>query len=143
MIIQTSTITRVSSASTAAAGTFDLVFNSQTYAGISVNILPADLAAQLQASSDFGFVNVKRLGDCTGYSYLIEWVSNGGQKSAISVTNFGAVTPAGTTVVASVVQRGGVFYKPLPGDLTRTYNTNPQVKKALREKNMTMERYLF
>jgi hypothetical protein len=71
---------------------------------------------------------VKRLGYCTGYSYLIEWVANGGQKTAVSITNAGAVTPAGTTVTASIVQNGGVFYNPLPGDMTRTYHTVPQVE---------------
>ncbi len=66
--------------------------------------------------------------DCTGYSYSIEWVANGGQHTAISITNAGSVTPNGTTVTASVVQQGGVLYSPLPGDMTRTYNTVPQVR---------------
>ncbi len=85
------------------------------------------MANRLQASPDFGFLNVTRLRDCTGYSYLIEWVANGGQKTAISIANAGAVTPAGTVVVASIVQQGGVLYNPLPGDMTRTYHTVPQV----------------
>lgn len=70
---------------------------------------------------------MKRTGDCTGYSYTIEWVTNGGQKGMISIANAGGVTPSGTTVTVSNVQSGGVLYKPLSGDLTRTYNTNPQV----------------
>ncbi|CAF0819146.1 unnamed protein product [Rotaria sp. Silwood1] len=122
------TVTSLSTASDAATGTFDLVFNSQTYAAIPVSISAADLANRLQASSDFGFLNVKRLGDCTGYSYIIEWITNGGQKSAISITNTGSVAPSGTTVTASRVQSGGVLFKPLSGDMTRTYQTNPQVE---------------
>ncbi|CAF2963963.1 unnamed protein product [Rotaria sp. Silwood2] len=122
------TITRLLSASNAATGTFDLVFNSQTYAAIPVSISSTGLANRLQASSDFGFLNVKRLGDCTGYSYIIEWITNGGQKSAISISNAGSVLPAGTTVTASIVQSGGVLFKPLSGDMTRTYQTNPQVE---------------
>ncbi|CAF3637436.1 unnamed protein product [Rotaria sp. Silwood1] len=122
------TITSLSSASSAASGTFDLVFNSQTYASIPVSISAKDLAARLQTSTDFGFLNVKRLRDCTGYSYIIEWIANGGQKSTISITNTGSVLPAGTTVTASRVQSGGVLFKPLSGDMTRTYQTNPQVE---------------
>jgi len=72
-------------------------------------------------------LNVVRSGDCTGYKYNIEWIANGGDKPSISITNAGAVTPSGTTVTASVIQSGGVLFKPLSGDLTRTYNTNPQV----------------
>ncbi|CAF4739680.1 unnamed protein product, partial [Rotaria magnacalcarata] len=36
--------------------------------------------------------------------------------------------PAGTTVTPSIVQSGGVLFKPLSGDMTRTYQTNPQVE---------------
>jgi hypothetical protein len=127
---QSATITRIAAASDAATGTFDLVFNSQTYSSIPVGITASDLANRLQSSSDFGFLNVQRTGDCTGYSYTIEWVANGGEKPAISIANTGSVLPAGTTVVASVVQPGGVVYQPLSGDLTRTYQTNPQVEKT-------------
>ncbi|CAF1377186.1 unnamed protein product, partial [Adineta steineri] len=126
--ISSTTITRLSQPSISASGTFDLVFNAQTYPSIPVNITAADLANRLQLSSDFGFLNVTRLGYCTGYSYLIEWIANGGQKTDISITNAGSVAPVGTTVTASVVQHGGVLYSPLPGDLTCTYHTVPQVE---------------
>jgi hypothetical protein len=109
-------------------GTYDLVFNGQTYSSIPVNIPAADLANRLQLSPDFGFLNVQRLGDCTGYSYTIEWIANGGQKPSITITNPIGVTPAGTTVTATDVQSGGVLFQPLSGDLTRIYNTYPQVK---------------
>ena len=72
-------------------------------------------------------MKVQRTGDCTGYAYTIEWISNGGNKPLISIANAGSVTPAGTTVAASNIQSGGVLYKPISGDLTRIYNTNPQV----------------
>lgn len=93
-----------------------------------MNIAPTDLANLLQSSSDFGFLNVKRTGDCTGYAYTIEWIANGGAKSAIAINNTNSVTPVGTTVMASRIQAGGVLFKPVSGDLTRTYNTNPQVQ---------------
>ncbi|CAF5166585.1 unnamed protein product, partial [Rotaria magnacalcarata] len=116
----------VTTASSATSGTFDLVFNGQTYSSIPVNIATSDLAVLLQSSPDFGFLNVTRSRDCTGYLYSIEWIANGGQKSAISISNV-AVTPSSATVTASIVQQGGVLYSPLPGDMTRTYNINPQV----------------
>lgn len=90
---------------------------------------PNDLANRLQSSPDFGFLNVQRRRDCTGYSYTIEWIANGGDKPSISITNTAGVTPVGTTVTVANVQSGGVLYRPLSGDLTRTYNTNPQVRK--------------
>lgn len=73
-------------------------------------------------------MNVNRLHDCTGYSYTIEWIAKGGQKTPISITNSGSVSPSGTTVAASIVQSGGVLFKPLTGDMTRLYQTIPQVK---------------
>jgi hypothetical protein len=120
-------VTRLTQSSVGANGTFDLVFNGQTFSSIPVDITASDLANQLQISADFGYLNVTRLGYCTGYSYLIEWITNGGQKTSISIANTANITPAGTTVTASVVQHGGVLYNPLPGDITRTYHTVPQV----------------
>ncbi|CAF1300760.1 unnamed protein product, partial [Adineta ricciae] len=122
------TVTRVKQSSTSANGTFDITFNSQTYSSIPVNIQASDLANRLQTSTDFGYLNVMRLGYCTGYSYTIEWIANGGQKSSISTSNFANVLPSGTTVTTSIVQHGGVLFSPLPGDLTRTYYTVPQVE---------------
>lgn len=110
-----------------------MVFGGQTYAGIPVDISTADLAVRLQSSPQFGFLNIVRSRDCTGYSYTIEWVANGGAKTAISITNAGSITPAGTTVTASRVQSGGALFKPLSGDITRTYQTNPQVRKSIHE----------
>jgi plastocyanin len=121
-------VTRISQSSPSANGTFDLVFNAQTYSSIPVDITASDLANRLQISSDFGYLSVTRTGYCTGYSYLIEWIANGGQKTDISIANASNVTPSGTTVTASVVQHGGVLYNPLPGDITRTYHTVPQVE---------------
>ncbi|CAF3925163.1 unnamed protein product [Rotaria sp. Silwood2] len=123
-----SIVTSITQASPAASGTFDLNFNGQTYSSISVNIDPIELINRLQASSDFGFLKVTRSRDCTGYSYTIEWLSNGGQKSNILVSNTSGVMPIGTIVTSSVTQRGGILFNPLPGDITRTYHTTPQVE---------------
>ncbi|CAM2722167.1 unnamed protein product [Rotaria socialis] len=123
-----SIVTSITQASPAANGTFDLTFDGQTYSSIPVNVDPTELSNRLQASSDFGFLNVTRLRDCTGYSYTIEWLTNGGQKSDISISNANSVMPIGTTVTASVMKRGGVLFNPLPGDMTRTYHTISQVE---------------
>lgn len=126
-MFKSSTITRVSAASSGASGTYDLLFNGQTYASIPVDILPSDLSNRLQGSNDFGFLNVKRTRDCTGYDYTIEWLARGGAKDLMSTTNSGSITPAGTTVLVSTVQSGGAIFNPISGDMTKTYNTNPQV----------------
>ena len=68
-------------------------------------------------------MNVQRSGDCTGYSYTIEWLTNGGAKELITSNR-----PDSTV---SRVQSGGVIFRPLPGDLTRTYRTKPQVRLSL------------
>ena len=109
------------------------MFGGQTYSAIPVDISTADLAVRLQSSPQFGFLNIVRSRDCTGYSYTIEWVANGGAKTAISITNAGSVTPVGTTVNAVRVQPGGAVFKPLSGDMTRTYQTNPQVRHSIHE----------
>lgn len=87
-----------------------------------------DLTNRLQSSSDFGFLNITRSRDCTGYSYRIEWLTNGGQKTPISITNSASVLPSGTTATAYAVQSGGILYQPLSGDMTRTYHINPQME---------------
>ena len=104
------------------------MFNGQTYSSIPVDISISDFANRLQSSADFGFVNIVRRRDCTGYSYQIEWIANGGQKTPISITNSASILPVGTTITAYVVQSGGVMYKPLPGDMTRTFHTKPQIE---------------
>ncbi|CAF3424464.1 unnamed protein product [Rotaria sp. Silwood1] len=121
-------ITRITTASSPASGTFDLIFNGQTYSSIPVDISTLDLTNRLQSSSDFGFLNITRLHDCTGYSYRIEWLTNGGKKTPISIANIDSISPNNTTITASVIQSGGIIYKPLPGDMTRTYHTNPQIE---------------
>ena len=98
-----------------------------------MDISTADLVARLQSSSQFGFLNIMRSLDCTGYSYTIEWLTNGGAKTPISISNASSVTPSGTTINASVVQSGGVVFKPLSGDITRTYQTAPQVRGPMDE----------
>lgn len=75
-------------------------------------------------------MKVVRTADCTGYTYTIEWIANGGDKPLISITNAAGITPAGTTVTVSNVQSGGVLYRPISGDLTRIYNINPQVGQS-------------
>ncbi|CAF3954248.1 unnamed protein product [Rotaria sp. Silwood2] len=118
----------ITTVSSPASGSFDLIFNGQTYSSIPVDISTLDLTNRLQSSSDFGFLNITRSRDCTGYSYRIEWLGNGGKKSLISIANIDSISPNGTTVTASVIQSGGIIYKPLPGDMTRTYHTNPQIE---------------
>jgi len=122
------TITRVTSASPAASGTFDLTFNGQTYPSIPVNIDPSELTNRLQGSSDFGFLKITRSRDCAAYSYTIEWLTSGGQKSALVISNTSNLLPVGTTVNAAIKQRGGAVLNPIPGDMTRTYHTVRQVE---------------
>lgn len=107
-------------------GTFDLVFNNQVYPSIPIDISSTDLANLLQSSSsDFGFVRVQRLGNCTGYSYTIEWLVDGGAKELITVNR------PEPDVITSRIQSGGVLFRPLPGDLTRTYRTKSQVQVSV------------
>lgn len=97
------------------------------YTSIPVDILPNDLANRLQGSPTVGFVNVKRTRDCTGYYYTIEWLTRGGAKKLFSITNASSVLPSSTQVIVDSVQVGGVIFKPITGDMTRTHNENPQV----------------
>lgn len=122
------TITQVTGASPAASGTFDLTFNGQTYSSIPVNIDPNELANRLQGSSDFGFLKITRSRDCAAYSYTIEWLTSGGQKSALVISNTSNLLPVGTTVNAAIKQRGGAVLNPIPGDMTRTYHNERQVE---------------
>jgi hypothetical protein len=103
--------------------------NGRSYTSIPINITAEELSVRLQSSRDFGFMNIQRSGDCTGYSYTLEWLVNGGAKSLLTVTNTNALTPAGTTITISRVQGGGVLFKPLSGDLTRLHETLPQVSE--------------
>ncbi|CAF3664415.1 unnamed protein product [Rotaria sordida] len=121
-------ISRITPASSPVTGTFDLIFNGQTYSSIPVDISTLDLTNRLQSSADFSFLSITRSRDCTGYSYRIEWLTNGGKKTPITIANIDSISPIGTTVTAFVIQSGGILYKPLPGDMTRTYHINPQTE---------------
>ena len=74
----------------------------------------------LQSSFDFGLVNVRRSGNCTGYSYTIEWVTHGGAKELITVNR--------PDILTSRIQSGSIIFRPLPGDLTRTFRTKPLIQ---------------
>ena len=59
----------------------------------------------------------------------MEWISNGGQKPVMSISNTGSILPVTTTVLTSVIQSGGALFQPVSGDMTRTYHTSPQVRR--------------
>lgn len=121
----------MAAASDGVSGTFDIVFNNRVYPSVPVNIEVDDFANRFQSSTDFGFLKVQRTGDCTGYTYTLEWIANGGAKSLITINNTASVLPNGTNVTSSRMQAGGVLFQPLSGDLTRTFRTISQVTRIL------------
>lgn len=77
--------------------------------------------------SFLGF-EVTRSGSCAGYSWEVEWKRLGGDLPEIGVDGL-RLHGSDVEVSTSTLVDGGVWFKPLRGDMTRVPKQSPQVNK--------------
>ena len=97
--------------------------------GIPANASAEHLKTVLENNLATGAVSVTRLGSCAGYQWEVEWSSTGGDQPTISVDGTG-LTGNEVSINASVIDDGGLFLGPIPGDMLRLAEPEPQVFRS-------------
>jgi hypothetical protein len=122
----------ITNASKSIGGYYSILFGAQTYSSIPAKTSGVNLAYLLQSIAGFGYASVVRTGECSRYSYRIQWLSNG-EQPLISISNSTQVRPIQSPVVVQSIRRGSIghlFYY-LSNDMLRTYHRTPQVSLHL------------
>ena len=93
--------------------------------------IPADVSANefksiLESNFSIGKVSVSRVGTCASYSWTVEWATTGGDQPTITVNGTG-LTGNRVLVKAVTIDDGGMFLRPIPGDMLRAAEIEPQV----------------
>lgn len=80
----------------------------------------------MQDSLSIGQVAVDRTGSCAGHQWAIEWTTTGGKQPQLQINGSNL---SGNDVNATVetVDKGGMFLRPIPGDMLRVAEPTPQV----------------
>ena len=120
-------IERVAAGSPPVTGHFHLRFQDNSIADIPVNSTGEQMKELLENGfSDQGGFTVTRSGSCAGYKWLVRWTARGGDQPTMNITDSDL---AGVNASVTLNQRteGGVFFRPLRGDMLRLPETSPQV----------------
>ena len=120
-------IERVAAGSLPVTGHFNLALQDNTITDIPVNSTGEEMKELLENGfSDQGGFAVTRSGSCAGYKWLVRWTARGGDQPTMNITDSDL---AGVNASVTLKQRteGGVFFRPLRGDMLRLPETSPQV----------------
>jgi hypothetical protein len=96
------------------------------FLGISTSISASDFKSKLENNLNIGQINVTRVGACAGYNWTIEWATSGGNQPDIEVDG-SSLTGNDVSVTSETVDDGGMFLRPIPGDMLRVAEPKPQV----------------
>ena len=119
-------VTRVSAGSPAVTGTFDVTFEGRTTYDISASTEAADIKEALE--SNFGSVfDVSRGGSCSGYRWTVRWNDRGGDLPLMEANGTDLTGNQATVNVLHSVD-GGIWLRPLRGDMLRLPELEPQVR---------------
>ena len=123
-------VTRLVAASPPVTGTFDLSLNGITINGIASDVSADDLLEDMEStfSSEGGF-EVSRTGSCYGYQWEVRWSNKGGDQPPMDVS--GNLYGHSPNVEVKTDTDGGVWLRPLRGDMLRLPERQPQVKEKL------------
>ncbi|KAH9512877.1 Fibrocystin-L, partial [Bulinus truncatus] len=121
-------ITSVKAASPPIGGSYTVTFNGETTPDpvqVSDTLSPDPLIGGLSSMS-VGFSKVEVTGTCSAFKLRVTMLSLTGDQPLILI---GSSNLTGNDVTVSVqkVTDGGVWLKPIMGDLLRTYHSTPQV----------------
>lgn len=100
------------------------------FEGIPANISADELKSILESNFNIGKVSVSRVGSCASYNWTVEWATTGGDQPTITVDGTG-LTGNKVSIKAVTIDDGGLFLRPIPGDMLRVAEIKPQVGKIL------------
>ena len=93
--------------------------------------IPADVSADefksiLESNFNIGKVSVSRVGTCASSNWIVEWATTGGDQPTLTVNGTG-LTGNNVSMKAVTIDDGGMFLRPIPGDMLRVAEIEPQV----------------
>ena len=99
------------------------------FQGIPANVSADGLKSILEDNFNVGKVSVSRVGTCASYTWTVEWATTGGDQPTIRVDGTW-LTGNKVSIQASTINDGGMFLRPIPGDMLRVAETKPQVRNS-------------
>ncbi|XP_066271366.1 fibrocystin-L-like [Branchiostoma lanceolatum] len=123
------TVDQISAASEPMGGTFDVTYEGNEIRDIPFDVTAGDLKNLLEQVGGTGEVRVSRQDLHTGFKWIIDWVSVGGDRPLLKVDKAGMT---GATPVATVrkTREGGLFML-VQQELLRTSHDKPQVQVTI------------
>ena len=94
---------------------------------IPASVSAYELKSILESNFNIGKVSVSKEGTCAEAKWTVEWATTGGDQPALEVNGTG-LTGNMVSVKARTISNGGLFLRPIPGDMLRVAETKPQVK---------------
>jgi hypothetical protein len=120
-------VTRLQAASPPVTGNVYL-----SYGGVNVQGFPADSEAATvksileQTSSDMGTLEVKRTGECDGYTWEVGWKTSPWDHPPLTVVNANSLNGLDAHLEVKLIQDGGMNMEPIHGELLRTSHDHTQ-----------------
>jgi len=93
---------------------------------IPANVSADEFKSILENNFNIGKVSVSRVGTCASYNWTVEWATTGGDQPAITVNGTG-LTGNNVSMKAVTIDDGGLFLRPIPGDMLRVAEIEAQV----------------
>ena len=133
------TIQQTVDATSGVTGTFTVdapqyaVINSQTLQPILFNATTSELENWLEQNYDIGDIEVTTGGTCSGRWWNIIWLEKGGDQDLLVANGNGLTQAVGNNVSITVetLIDGGIFIRPLRGDMLRLPKEYPQVRMQI------------
>lgn len=120
-------VTRVLAGSLPIGGTFDISFEGRTISNISASAEETDVKDALENSFGSMF-EVTRSGTCHGYQWKVRWSDRGGD---LPLMESDGTYLTGNVAMVNIDHSvdGGIWIRPLRGDMLRLPELEPQVKQ--------------
>ena len=120
-------ITRIQQASPPIRGDFTLSQNSELSKAIDVQATADEVKQTLQETFQDGEISIRRVGDCRGYAWDVEWVQSGGDKPTMDVNDDNVKEFGDVSIEVTTVTQGGLDLPFIPGDMLRNTHATPQL----------------
>lgn len=96
------------------------------FVDVPANVSAGDLKSILESNFNIGKVSVSRVGTCASSKWTVEWATTGGDQPTITVDGT-SLTGNNVSIKAVTIDDGGMFLRPIPGDMLRVAEIKPQV----------------